>query len=63
MSRFCADKKFLERMSEPEPARSLRLQKERLEHDREQAARRRMADIEARRLREEIRDMGEEPCA
>ena len=53
----------IRRMGEPEPLRSLRLQKERIEHERAQATERELAEIEAARLRREIRDLGEEPCA
>ena len=44
----------LRRMAEPEPYRSLRLQKERIEHEREQTLRRAHYDEEAARMRLEI---------
>lgn len=53
----------LRRMGEPEPYRTLRLQKERLEHERQQALERAMYDQKAEQLRHEIEAMGETPEA
>ena len=53
----------MRRMAEPEPARSLRLQKERIEFEREQKRRKALSDIEAERLRREIESLGEILCA
>ena len=51
------------RMSEPEPYRSLRLQKERIEAERERRVEQARCDREAERLRKEIIAMGHVPCA
>lgn len=53
----------IRRMSEPEPYRSLRLQRERIEAERDQAARDTMYDHQAEMLRREIKAMGHQPCA
>lgn len=53
----------LRRMSEPEPYRTLRLQKERIEHERRLALERGMYDQQADQLRREIKAMGYEPEA
>ena len=50
-------------MGEPEPYRSLRLQKERLEHERQIAAEKASFDQQAEQLRRDIRQLGERPCA
>ena len=54
---------YIARMSEPEPYRSLRLQKERLEAERQRAAEQASYDSEAEQLRRDIRALGETPCA
>ena len=54
---------LIRRMGEPEPYRSLRLQKERIEADREQQQREAMYRLMAASLRAKIRKLGEEPCA
>ena len=51
------------RMGEPEPYRSLRLQKKRLQHERQRQAEKRAYDAEAEQLRREIRELGGSPCA
>ena len=53
----------IRRMSEPEPYRSLRLQKERIEHERERAVDKYIYDRKAEQLRKEISELGEKPCA
>lgn len=53
----------LRRMAEPEPYRSLRQQKERIESERAEAVRRAHYEREAEVLRREIRELGEKPCA
>ena len=54
---------LVEKMGEPEPYRSLRLQKERIEHEIAEKARQAHYDYEAEQLRREIRGLGERPCA
>lgn len=54
---------LLRRLGESEPLRSLRLQKERLEDERQRRLESFLAEQEAKRLRDEIRQMGEEPCS
>lgn len=51
------------RMGEPEPYRSLRLQKERIEHEERCAREKEEYDRQAERLRKEIADTGHTPCA
>jgi hypothetical protein len=63
MRRRRDEDEHIRRMSEPEPYRSLRLQKERIEHERQQQAERDRYDREAEKLRREIMAMGERPCA
>lgn len=53
----------LRRMSEPEPYRSLRQQKERIESERQRAAEKAEYDQRAAELRSEIKALGERPCA
>ena len=53
----------IRRMGEPEPYRSLRLQKERIESERQAAIARAGYDRKADALRREIEEMGETPCA
>jgi hypothetical protein len=54
---------IIQRMGEPEPYRSLRLQKERIEAEKEAAALHAIYDIRAAALRREIEALGEKPCA
>jgi hypothetical protein len=56
------DYEFLRKLGQPEPLRSLRLQKERLDAERRRFFERIAADQEAELLRREIRKMGHEPC-
>jgi hypothetical protein len=53
----------IRRMGEPEPYRSLRLQKERIEHEQEHQARGAAYDRQAEQLRRDIRKLGARPCA
>lgn len=53
----------IRRMGEPEPYRTLRLQKERIEHNRRIAREREGYDRQAEQLRREIEAMGETPEA
>lgn len=53
----------IRRMGEPEPYRTLRLQKERIEAERQQAAERAAYDQKAKALRREIKAMGHQPAA
>jgi hypothetical protein len=57
------DDEIIRRMNEPEPLRSLRLQKERIEAENERSIGAMFAEREAERLRAEIRKLGHEPCA
>jgi hypothetical protein len=57
------NEEHLRRMSEPEPYRTLRLQKERIEREREEEARKAYYDAKAEQLRREIRKMGYKPEA
>ena len=54
---------LFEALAEPEPYRSLRLQRERLEQELYDAMRRQNYDAEAEREREKIRRLGAIPCA
>lgn len=54
---------LIRRMSEPEPLRKLRNQKERMEEERRRQYKKQREMSEAERLREEIRRMGGTPCA
>ena len=58
----CCDE-LIRRLGEGESLRSLRLQKERLVAQQERVLREAMEARQAAQLREEIRRMGEEPCA
>ncbi len=51
----------LRRMAEPEPLRTLRRQKERIEDEFIQGMRRRNYEAEAEELRKEIRRLGHKP--
>lgn len=53
----------IRRMGEPEPFRSLRLQKERIEHEQAKEAERSIYNKRAEQMRREIRALGECPCA
>lgn len=53
----------IRQMGEPEPYRTLRLQKERIEHERKQAAEDAMYEHQAEQLRREIKAMGHRPAA
>lgn len=51
------------RMAKPKALRDLEDQAERLEREKARAVEGFFHDLEAKRLREKIRDMGETPCA
>ena len=53
----------IRRMGEPEPYRSLRMQKERIEQETRRALDQIHYDQEAERLRQEIKATGHRPCA
>lgn len=61
MSGFAEE--FLQAMAAPESLRSLRQQKARLERERRLRFLEYLNQEEAARLRREIKDLGEEPCA
>jgi hypothetical protein len=54
---------LIRRMGEPEPYRTLRLQKERIEAQRQQELERMMYDKQAEDLRKEIKKLGHVPAA
>lgn len=53
----------IERMSEPEPYRTLRLQKERIEAEFIRGLQHQNYDLKAEKLRKEIRNLGHKPEA
>lgn len=57
------DEEFYRRLDEPDHIKNLRRQRERLEREKAEVAKRILQELEADSLRRQIREFGEEPVA